>query len=44
MINLENDYYLVKFNDDNDAVEVLTKGPWTILGHYLVVQPWSAPL
>ena len=41
IIDWENNFYLVKFQDENDAVEALTKGPWTILGYYLFVQPWS---
>ena len=40
IIDLDNGYYLVSF-DHNDRIIALTKGPWTILGHYLTVEPWS---
>ncbi|XP_039009688.1 uncharacterized protein LOC120138191 [Hibiscus syriacus] len=41
LIDLENDYYLVKFEDIEDYMRVLTDGPWMIYGSYLTVQPWS---
>ncbi|KAH9791596.1 putative ribonuclease H protein [Citrus sinensis] len=41
IIDLENDFYLVRFKNARDADYVLTSGPWTIMGHYLTVQPWS---
>ncbi|KAL4279694.1 hypothetical protein GQ457_03G033660 [Hibiscus cannabinus] len=41
LIDLENNYYLVRFEDERDYVDVLVNGPWTIFGNYLTVQPWS---
>ncbi|KAL4378484.1 hypothetical protein GQ457_02G025250 [Hibiscus cannabinus] len=41
VIDLENNYYLVKFSDVGDYTRALTDGPWTIYGSYLTVQPWS---
>ncbi|KAL9419379.1 hypothetical protein AB3S75_037193 [Citrus x aurantiifolia] len=41
IIDLENDFYLVRFKNEGDADHALTSGPWTIMGHYLTVQPWS---
>ncbi|KAL4387446.1 hypothetical protein GQ457_09G020350 [Hibiscus cannabinus] len=41
LIDLENDYFLVKFSVEGDYVNVLADGPWTIFGHYLTVQPWT---
>ncbi|KAL4303029.1 hypothetical protein GQ457_10G025080 [Hibiscus cannabinus] len=41
LIDLENDYFLVKFAVEGDYVNVLADGPWTIFGHYLTVQPWT---
>ncbi|XP_039002736.1 uncharacterized protein LOC120129249 [Hibiscus syriacus] len=41
LIDLENDYFLVKFEREEDYVHVLMEGPWTIFGSYLTVQPWS---
>ncbi|PPD70097.1 hypothetical protein GOBAR_DD33028 [Gossypium barbadense] len=36
---LENDFYLVKFHDDDDYSKVLTDGPWVVFKHYLYVHP-----
>ncbi|XP_024035663.1 uncharacterized protein LOC112096450 [Citrus clementina] len=41
VIDLENNYFLIRFRSAGDAVDALTKGPWIIMGHYLTVQPWS---
>ncbi|XP_024039221.1 uncharacterized protein LOC112097863 [Citrus clementina] len=41
VIDLENDFFLVKFKTEDDAQYALTQGPWSILGHYLTVQQWS---
>ena len=41
MIDLKNDFFLVKFKTKDDAYYALIQGPWTILGHYLTVQQWS---
>ncbi|KAE8661262.1 hypothetical protein F3Y22_tig00116925pilonHSYRG00037 [Hibiscus syriacus] len=30
-----------RFSDHGDYLKVLTEGPWTIFGHYLIVEPWS---
>ncbi|KAL4311775.1 hypothetical protein GQ457_01G012460 [Hibiscus cannabinus] len=40
-IDIENDFFLVKFSDRSDYLKVLTEGPWTIFGHYLTVEQWS---
>ncbi|KAL4354463.1 hypothetical protein GQ457_06G022390 [Hibiscus cannabinus] len=41
LIDIENDFFLVKFIDRGDYLKDLTEGPWTILGHYLTVEQWS---
>ncbi|MBA0571870.1 hypothetical protein Golob_002239 [Gossypium lobatum] len=41
LIDLENDYYLVRFNDEEDYNNVLTSGPWVILGQYLTFRYYS---
>ncbi|KAK8553972.1 hypothetical protein V6N12_030951 [Hibiscus sabdariffa] len=41
LVDLDKDYYLVKFVVDEDYVKVLAEGPWIIFGNYLTVQPWS---
>ena len=39
VIDLENDYFLIKFKEESDVANVLANGPWVVLGHYLTVQP-----
>lgn len=41
IINLNNDYFLVKFDLQEDLNTVITEGPWTVQGHYLTVRRWS---
>ncbi|KAL4284707.1 hypothetical protein GQ457_16G009890 [Hibiscus cannabinus] len=41
LIDLDNEYFLVRFAKEEDYVRVLTGGPWVIYGSYLTVQPWS---
>ncbi|PPE02506.1 hypothetical protein GOBAR_DD00490 [Gossypium barbadense] len=41
LMDLENDYYLASFNDEEDHNNVLTNGPWVIFGQYLIVRPRS---
>ena len=33
IIDLENGYFLINLENQEDYINVLTKGPWTILGH-----------
>lgn len=42
IIDLENDYFSVKFRTDKEYLEALAGGPWTIFGHYLTVRPWTS--
>ncbi|KAG8486302.1 hypothetical protein CXB51_019644 [Gossypium anomalum] len=39
--DIENGYYLAKFQSSDDYTKVLTQGPWLIYGQYLTVQPWT---
>ncbi|KAL4303954.1 hypothetical protein GQ457_10G016280 [Hibiscus cannabinus] len=41
LIDIENNYFIVRFSAESDYSRVLTDGPWTIFGSYLLVQPWS---
>ncbi|KAL4281384.1 hypothetical protein GQ457_03G041560 [Hibiscus cannabinus] len=41
IIDLDNDYYLVRYAIEEDFQKVLSEGPWVIYGSYLTVQPWS---
>ncbi|KAJ4825244.1 hypothetical protein Tsubulata_029949 [Turnera subulata] len=40
VIDLEHNYYMVKFYSYEDYIRVLTGGPWMILGQYLSVETW----
>ncbi|MBA0792811.1 hypothetical protein Gohar_017279, partial [Gossypium harknessii] len=41
LMDLENDFYLVRFQDKDDFDKILMGGPWVIFGHYLTIRPWS---
>ncbi|PPS07537.1 hypothetical protein GOBAR_AA13110 [Gossypium barbadense] len=41
MMDIENDYFLVKFHNKLDCDKALSEGSWTIFGQYLTVQPWT---
>ncbi|KAI9081975.1 hypothetical protein K1719_036237 [Acacia pycnantha] len=41
LIDLNDDCFLVRFQDDLDYQNALLTGPWMIFGHYLTVQPWT---
>lgn len=41
IIDLSNDYFLVDFSSSDDLNFALTKGPWLIFYHYLIVRKWS---
>ncbi|XP_012453509.1 uncharacterized protein LOC105775544 [Gossypium raimondii] len=41
MMDIENGYFLVKFQNKLDCEKTLSEGPWIIFGQYLTVQPWS---
>ncbi|PPE02107.1 hypothetical protein GOBAR_DD00880 [Gossypium barbadense] len=42
LMDMENGYFLVKFQSRVDYDKVLTQGPWIVLGQYLTVQPWTS--
>ncbi|XP_010520311.1 PREDICTED: uncharacterized protein LOC104799464 [Tarenaya hassleriana] len=41
VIDLENEFFLVRFQKEEDYQRALCEGPWVILGAYLTVQCWS---
>ncbi|MBA0694174.1 hypothetical protein Goari_004494 [Gossypium aridum] len=41
LVDLEHDYYIVKFSIISDYKKALIDGPWTIYERYLIVQPRS---
>lgn len=44
LIELENDFFLVRFQNKDDLNWVIFGGPWVIFGHYLFVRPWESTL
>ena len=40
MVDLDNEFYLVKFSNMEDREFVLTGGPCKILDHYLTIKEW----
>ncbi|KAI9071830.1 hypothetical protein K1719_046204 [Acacia pycnantha] len=41
LINIGNDFFVVKFTNKDDYVNALTGGPWMIFDHYMTVRPWE---
>lgn len=41
IMDLQNRFFLLKFELKSDYNHVLLNGPWMIRGSYLTVQPWS---
>ncbi|MBA0617981.1 hypothetical protein Godav_027382 [Gossypium davidsonii] len=40
IIDLENSYFSVKFQTDEEYLKALAGGPCTIFGHYMIMRPW----
>lgn len=40
LMDIEEDYFLVKFQSREDFDIVLTYGPWIIFDQYLTIRPW----
>ncbi|RYR76112.1 hypothetical protein Ahy_A01g000706 [Arachis hypogaea] len=40
VIDMNRDYFMVHFADEEDYAHALMEGPWMIAGHYLIVQRW----
>ncbi|XP_057441890.1 uncharacterized protein LOC130733681 [Lotus japonicus] len=41
LIDVDNGFYMVKFDRDEDRDKVMSGGPWMIFDHYLAVATWS---
>ncbi|KAJ1378330.1 Zinc finger, CCHC-type [Sesbania bispinosa] len=41
VIDLDNEYFVIRFEDWDDLHHVLEGGPWMIAGHYIVIQRWQ---
>ncbi|MBA0771169.1 hypothetical protein Gotri_019681, partial [Gossypium trilobum] len=39
LMDIENGYFLAKFQSTEDYDKILSQGPWVIFGHYLTVLP-----
>ncbi|KAK5839595.1 hypothetical protein PVK06_008403 [Gossypium arboreum] len=40
-MDIENGYFLAKFQNKEDYEKVLSHGPWVMYGQYLTMQPWT---
>ncbi|XP_050205722.1 uncharacterized protein LOC126655541 [Mercurialis annua] len=41
LIDLDNNFFMVRFYSMEDYTTALSGGPWVLFGHYLTVQPWN---
>lgn len=41
LIHLPNGYFVARFQDPDNRLFVLTRGPWMIGGQYLIMQKWK---
>lgn len=41
IMDIGNDFFMVKFDNEKDRSKVMEEGPWMIFDHYLTVQSWS---
>lgn len=39
IMDMKNNYFMVKFQEESNYIRALTKGPWIVFGQYLTVQP-----
>ncbi|KAK9150905.1 hypothetical protein Syun_009214 [Stephania yunnanensis] len=39
--DMDKEFYMVRFNTHKDYQRALIEGPSTVMGHYLLVQPWN---
>ncbi|MBA0574883.1 hypothetical protein Golob_027524 [Gossypium lobatum] len=40
LMDVDNDYFLAKFKNENNFSTALSKGPWVVYDHCVTVQPW----
>ncbi|KAJ4835401.1 hypothetical protein Tsubulata_010566 [Turnera subulata] len=40
VIDLDNEFYAVRFEKEDDYIHALADGPWIIMNYVLTVQPW----
>lgn len=41
MIDLQNEFFLIRFYEPMDYERVMYEGPWMIFGHYLTIRRWK---
>ncbi|XP_057443937.1 uncharacterized protein LOC130736106 [Lotus japonicus] len=41
LLDVDNDFFLVKFDREEDKKKVIDGGPWVIFDHYLAVATWN---
>lgn len=41
VLDLPNDYFLVRFERESDLQGALTRGPWMMFGHYMLIKQWD---
>ncbi|KAJ1440032.1 hypothetical protein SESBI_02265 [Sesbania bispinosa] len=41
VIDLDNEYFVIRFEDWDDLQHFFEDGPWMIAGHYIVIQRWK---
>ncbi|XP_057417008.1 uncharacterized protein LOC130711420 [Lotus japonicus] len=41
LLDVDNGFYIVKFDMEPDRVKVMEGGPWMVFDHYLAVSTWS---
>ncbi|KAH1072805.1 hypothetical protein J1N35_025133 [Gossypium stocksii] len=44
LMDIENGYFLAKFQSLDDYEKILTQGPWLIFGQYLTIQRYHTPI
>ncbi|KAJ4822576.1 Delta(12) fatty acid desaturase [Turnera subulata] len=41
LVDLDNNFYFVRFTNHQDYLNALANGPWIVFEHYLTVEPWK---
>lgn len=41
LMDIDKEYVVVRFYYAEDYQKVLTRGPWTVMGHYLTITKWK---
>jgi|UniRef100_B9HY60 hypothetical protein len=41
LMNVDNGFFMVKFDLADDRAKIINGGPWMLFDHYLAVRNWS---